>query len=89
MWNSIWTSLSTNAAGLIAAASNVNPYVGGVVALIIAGLLIYVGIKAKQAAWSDEKDQSGGTIGGNTGNDQNNANDVIHTGDDFLNGGKK
>jgi hypothetical protein len=87
MWQTIETSLAQNATSLITMGGAINPYVGGVVSLIVVGLLIFAGIKAAQAAWAQQQANSGQVIGGGTGNDQNVTNDVQNGTNNWINSG--
>ena len=86
MWATILTALQTNGIQLITLFGSISPYLGGAVAVILAGLLIYVGFKAAAQAWADQKSNSGGSIGGEVGGDQNVAGNVTDNGNTFLGG---
>ena len=84
----IQEQLMLHGAALITLGGKINPWVGGALALIIGGLLIYLGFKVKAGAWEQDKKDSGEQVGEQVGQDQNTTKPVLDQGDDFF-GDKK
>lgn len=84
-YQALLNSLEQNSVKLITLGGSVSPYVGAVITLIVVGLIVWLGIKAKSQAWGNQKNQSGNDVNNNTGQDQGTSNDVQHSSDDFFN----
>jgi len=84
-YQALLNALEQNSVKLITLGGSVNPYVGGVVTLIIVGLIVYLGIKAKSQAWGNQQNQAGKDVNNTTGQDQGTSNNVQHSSDDFFN----
>ena len=89
IFTTIQQSLEKYGAQLVTMFGSINPYLGAGVGLLLLVGLIYLGFRAKKWAWEDAKNQSGSTVGGEVGNDQNTTKPVLDSGDDFFGDGGK
>jgi Na+/H+-translocating membrane pyrophosphatase len=69
--------------------SKINPTAGAVVGILLTALMVYLGWKASRGAWDKSKQDAGGTIGEQTGPDQEASKGVQDRLEEFLKGSKK
>jgi len=77
-------SLLENAADLVKMGGQIHPLVGGIVALLITGGLIYLGIKVKKKLFQERVSEVAGKVQVGTSKDQKTSKSINDGIDDFL-----